>query len=131
MFEIYLLLLLIIEFPNESLCEKSLELPENIQKVSIIIYNSFVMSNKVEVKRLITGCQGLSEAEKRSLRGLLDKCVVEIDSMMVNGALANISDLKLVISDNQGKFRAFDKLFPCSSLFISLSLILLSDVVFY
>ena len=62
------------------------------------------MSNKVEVKNLITACVGLNESEKSSLRRLLDQSVVDIDSMTSNGALIDIQALKLVISDNQGAF---------------------------
>lgn len=59
------------------------------------------MSNKVEVKKLITACEGLSEKEKSSLRRFLDRNIVGIDSMMTNnGTLIEISELKLVISDN-------------------------------
>ena len=57
------------------------------------------MSNKVEVKKLITACEGLNEEEKSTLRRFLDRSIVGIDSMTNNGKLIEISDLKLVISD--------------------------------
>lgn len=60
------------------------------------------MSNKIEVKRLITACQGLNEVEKTSLRRLLDQDVVSFDSVAINGTLISIPELRLVISDNQG-----------------------------
>ena len=63
------------------------------------------MSNKVEVKNLITTCAGLSEEEKSTLRSFLDRNIIGIDSMTNNGNLIEIPDLKLVISDNlKGKF---------------------------
>ena len=60
------------------------------------------MSTKAEVKNMITRCEGLSEIEKSALRRFLDQNIVSLDSMTINGNLIEISDLKLVISDNQG-----------------------------
>ena len=63
------------------------------------------MSNKVEVKKLITACEGLNEEEKSTLRRFLDRSVVGIDSMTNNGNLIEISYLKCIISDNrEGNF---------------------------
>lgn len=70
------------------------------------------MSNKVEVKKLITACQGLTEAEKSSLRRLLDQNVVGFDSMAYHGTLIGIHELRLVISDNQGKICDILQRFP-------------------
>lgn len=62
------------------------------------------MSNKVEVKDLITVCPDLDEVQKSSLRRLLDQNVVGIDFMMNQGNLIGVPALKLVISDNAGNF---------------------------
>ena len=78
-----------------------INLPLAANRVPIFRY----MSNKIEVKKLITACKGLSEGEKSTLRGFLDRSIVGIDSMTNNGNLIEISYLKCIISDNrEGNF---------------------------
>lgn len=64
---------------------------------------------------MITDCQGLTMEEKSSLRRLLDQNVVTLDSMVVSGTLISIPELKLVISDNQGKYHADIQPLLCTS----------------